>query len=479
MKVNSLLTESYECVKIGGILRNLSNDEMKIYKKVKSEGRVFKMDLPEYDANVATTMVSKGLLRRKKAQQDEGHGRIYYTTIGRKGHIKNKEIDEVAPPGRESEKWIKKNKKRFKDKYGKDYEKYLYGKAWNNYNGKKKVNESVLYENENEVSENDLPYIKTFLECYFKLKNTDMNRSSQIDGPAIDLFDSAQELLDHLPRTGLNNCWDKIQDGISDAWTSMRDTTAENCDEDYSVYTPGQYNAEETHRKIDNDYGIMEVMRDYATTNKIKTWVAELFNSIKEKLRLYNNETKEPDFDGNFDNVEIATPNTDTDNNKVYTDTVQATNKLLAKIKLANENSRGDSIMRDIIDVHDGFFRDIPFEASVDIDTDFWNEIDESFIQFTDKGYEYVDDYLNDEDYDFIVRGEPEYDTEATWDNICEASYEDLFRRYGGSWEAEKLLEELLDPYEYLKLKFGKQLNIENVIKTEADDDDSGSEFDE
>ena len=49
-----------------------------------------------------TTMVSKGLLRRKKAQQDEGHGRIYYTTIGRKGHIKNKEIkfggNKIAAP---------------------------------------------------------------------------------------------------------------------------------------------------------------------------------------------------------------------------------------------------------------------------------------------------------------------------------------------------------------------------------------------
>ena len=113
MRVKSLLTESYECIKIGGILRNLSNDEMKVYKQVKKEGRLFKQDMSEYDANVATTMVSKGLLRRKKAQQDEGHVRIYYTTIGRKGHLVRKEMTEVAPPGQESEKWIRKNKKRF------------------------------------------------------------------------------------------------------------------------------------------------------------------------------------------------------------------------------------------------------------------------------------------------------------------------------------------------------------------------------
>ena len=36
MKLSNMLTESFECVKINGILRNLSNDEMKIYKKVKN-----------------------------------------------------------------------------------------------------------------------------------------------------------------------------------------------------------------------------------------------------------------------------------------------------------------------------------------------------------------------------------------------------------------------------------------------------------
>ena len=133
MRIKSILTEAYECVKIGGILRNLSNDEMKVYKKVKEQGRVFKAELSEYDANVATTMVSKGLLRRKKAQHDEGMGRIYYTTIGRKGHLVRKEIDEVAPPGKDAESWIKKNKKRFKDKYGKEWKNVLYATAWKNY----------------------------------------------------------------------------------------------------------------------------------------------------------------------------------------------------------------------------------------------------------------------------------------------------------------------------------------------------------
>ena len=54
MKISKMLSESFECVKINGILRNLTNDEMKIYKRVKNEGKLFKADLTEFEANVAT-----------------------------------------------------------------------------------------------------------------------------------------------------------------------------------------------------------------------------------------------------------------------------------------------------------------------------------------------------------------------------------------------------------------------------------------
>ena len=46
MKVNNILNESFECVKIKGIYRNLNNDEMKIYKQVKEHDKLYKMDLP-------------------------------------------------------------------------------------------------------------------------------------------------------------------------------------------------------------------------------------------------------------------------------------------------------------------------------------------------------------------------------------------------------------------------------------------------
>jgi hypothetical protein len=50
---------------------------------------------------------------------------------------KEETIDEVAPPSKNSEEWIKKNKSRFTKEYGKDKgERVLYGKAWNDYKEK-------------------------------------------------------------------------------------------------------------------------------------------------------------------------------------------------------------------------------------------------------------------------------------------------------------------------------------------------------
>ena len=39
-------------------------------------------------------------------------------------------IDEVAPPGKKAERFIKKHKKEFKKNYGKKWASYLYGTAW-------------------------------------------------------------------------------------------------------------------------------------------------------------------------------------------------------------------------------------------------------------------------------------------------------------------------------------------------------------
>ena len=139
MRINEFITESFQTVSINGILYSLNTDEKAIYTKVKEAGKLLKKDLSEFDARVANGMVTKGLLKRRKNPQQE----IYFVTKGRRKNAPEKPIEEVAPPDSQIEKWINDNKERFEEKYGKDYKKYLYGKAWNKFNGKKMVKESV------------------------------------------------------------------------------------------------------------------------------------------------------------------------------------------------------------------------------------------------------------------------------------------------------------------------------------------------
>lgn len=133
MKIKEFMIENFQTVSINGILYSLNTDEKKIYSKVKEAGKLLKSELNEFDQRIASSMVTKGLLCRRKNPQHE----IYFTTKGRRKCAINKPVEEVAPPDSQIEKWINDNKERFQNRYGKDYKKYLYGKAWNKFNGKK------------------------------------------------------------------------------------------------------------------------------------------------------------------------------------------------------------------------------------------------------------------------------------------------------------------------------------------------------
>lgn len=78
---NIKMDESLDYIKIQGIYRNLNNDEKRIYSKVKLKNKLYKKDLNEYDQNIATNMVSKGLLKRYKEKES---GKLYFKSVGRK-----------------------------------------------------------------------------------------------------------------------------------------------------------------------------------------------------------------------------------------------------------------------------------------------------------------------------------------------------------------------------------------------------------
>ena len=470
MKFKSLLNESYECIKINGILRNLTNDEMKIYKKVKAYGKVFKQELSEYDANVATTMVSKGILRRKKAQHDEGHGRIYYIARGRKGHLKGGELDEVAPPGKESEKWIKKNKKRFKEKYGKDYEKYLYGKAWNNYNGKKKIKESIedvsSFKNEG----------KELIEKYKKLINC-LNSISQqeLDNKFLNFKNDLTKFTREYKNDGkfiedLYYTTDNANDALIDTLEEKAYDSG-----DYGQYYDDEYDAQETHQEIENQNAFGNIIKDVLPGRFIIKIFNKLISAAHYNIDNQESNNKEPEFDGNFDEI-TSIPNDKTSNpmDNDYEEDMKSLNQI---VKI------GTDVVAELT-ANETFDRNYIYQAYnkiVDLSEnmhDYYNDISEGINSTHDIIFEYYDEYMNDNDddpYVHIVEGE--FDSDATWESIHEESDERLVLNYGISSMYKDYLERIEDSWDEFVKTFNE--NYLGLTSQNDDPDDDGSEYNE
>lgn len=187
MKFNDLVTESFQNVSIGGVLYSLNTDEKKIYTQAKESGKLMKNDLSEYDQRIANGLVTRGLLKRRKNPQHE----IYFVTKGRRKVALNKPIEEVAPPDNQIEKWIEDNKDRFQEKYGKEYKKYLYGKAWNKFNGKK-LNETWYYDVDVDDIYYDLPSSTSF-RLEFQEEATDNEIGDEVRDKLSDWADAPLE----------------------------------------------------------------------------------------------------------------------------------------------------------------------------------------------------------------------------------------------------------------------------------------------
>ena len=127
-----MITESK--IKLNGMVQQLSASEERLYNKIKSVGKLFASDMSRDELYTANMLATKHLV--KKANNPENG--LYFKTSGRtiKSNDYQEQITEVAPPSKKIEKWITDNKQRFKDEYGKDYKKYLYGKAWKMFNAK-------------------------------------------------------------------------------------------------------------------------------------------------------------------------------------------------------------------------------------------------------------------------------------------------------------------------------------------------------
>jgi hypothetical protein len=120
----------------------IKNQDKKLGQKIKRAERVEKKKKLDH---VDESGVSKDMLWDVAQEMSydefvglygEAHGELWDAANGVSGGWRERELDEVAPPGQED--WIKDRKAEFKKRYGKDWESVLYATAWKRHN-----NESI------------------------------------------------------------------------------------------------------------------------------------------------------------------------------------------------------------------------------------------------------------------------------------------------------------------------------------------------
>lgn len=462
MKISKMLNETFECVKINGILRNLTNDEMKIYKRVKNEGKLFKADLTEFEANVATSMVTKGLLRRKKSQQEQGkHGRIYYIARGRKGHLSTKEIDEVAPPGKEAESWIKKNKKRFKDRYGDGYEKYLYGKAWNNYNGKRKLKESA---NDDEVKEYEIGIEDNRTEKQIKeAYEYTSNLLQIIDGCIADSGEN--QLTDEYRRNQARrrayikilrnfsneDFWDydnpinqtftidngdmNINDDILDELKNCIREDAYDSGE-YNQFDEGEFDGDSTWESI-ADYGVVSLIDEYLDFDDFKNYGDDIVeNCNKFDAEVNEAQINYQQWDGSEDNTQQSTAQVPYEQKRkeIIAAIKQKLEQLYKVGKNINEKINDEESLsrRELSDLEDfcdwASYRNPLSDFDGVLTEDSYTRLKRILAEFESIWERYKDrayDTARDSG-DFDKYYDSEFNSERTWEEIDEHSYYEL-----------------------------------------------------
>ena len=433
MKISNILFESFECVKINGILRNLTNDEMKVYKKTKESKKIYKEDLPEFLQTVATSMVVKGLLRRKKEKET---GKLYYSTVGRNGKLKSADLTEVAPPDKDSETWIRKNKKKFKDRYGDGYEKYLYGKAWKNYNGKKRLKESYSQDEDN-----------IYLEVYnFLSKELENNNNvNDIMRRFIDnnFFDA---------NIGNNEYSDKIESFGDHA----RECAVENGN--FDVYDEDEIDYDATVDNINsNTYGYLwdRYYYDSSANDIFEDMYKCLIENVGTKEE--SDEVNEPTWDGD----------------ESYNSNISVNNEIKSD-EMNNEEMNIDDDTKEIIE----FLKKLCSERDYG-DDDTKNDILDKLGEYSEsynspRDYDNLYTRLRDEIYDAARESddfnvyERTYNSDATWDAVYQESVYDLLYYVSDN----KIKNFLYEIYEICKEE------VDNISVSE-EPETTGEEFNE
>ena len=292
------------------------------------------------------------------------------------------------------------------------------------------------------------------------------NRDEFVDGPFREFYIKLNELRWDFD-SQLSNSFIRTFEGADE---SLRERLTDSANEsgDFDRYEEDEYNAERTHENIiDNDeYSniISNYMGDRAKGEVFKS----LLTGILKILKKYEEEEVEPEFDGNFDEMNVAKPVEKDPDEELALSKIKEIIQIINQV-LQTENGYGEAWDK-IISISD----DIPYISELDIS--------DAIMEVKDEILQWVDDNLsNDSDCRFVSITEGERDLDATWEAISEESTSELISNYASTYDVKSFIEDIADGFDEIIQEYEEYKNNGVVPGGDSSEEDEGdgSEYNE
>ena len=339
-----------------------------------------------------------------------------------------------------------------------DYEDgLLFNTTRYNYNGKKKVNESVEYDKEYKEF---IPAFFDLCDYYEKVKTRLSNNDYRVSDYQ-ELYDKALDTIRTLNwNSSTREITDKIgfiENACDDVRSWMQDAAVESGD--YDVFNEGEYDSMGTRDNIHN-MGISTFLDSYIDESNTLDFWKRIKSLATEMLMKIQDESSEPEFNGNFDEIQTPQPKPLIQ----VSDEIKALQEIIKNIDkmIANPDDR------DFINYYYDDFHEI-YQYNT------FNSVDKLNDKFLELLFDYVDENFSGEDNDFVERGEREYNSDETYQAISEESTIDLMTKFFDKNDADTFLDRLSE-IEDIKNYIDKHLLHDS---SDEQDEDSGDEYDE
>ena len=326
----------------------------------------------------------------------------------------------------------------------------------------KKVNESI------DPTRSDWDSFEEKIQKLMRLYDEIWNGLNQSDAFVDSKFYEFYCLLDGLKWSYDHHLNTNLIRAFEGADESLRETLTDDANDsgDFDQYDEDEYNAEATHENIiDNDEYPL-IIEHYMNSRAKNDVIKKLMEAAAKSIKRYEEEETEPEFDGNFDEINVQQPEQKDQMEEL------ALNKLKDIIKTCEnvlQTQRGYKNAWNTIYVIN---EDIEQISDLEI-TETIDEIKDDILQWVDENYS--------NDWDFVSITEGERDSDATWERISEEGTADLIRNYADNNDVKNFMDEIDDEIRELFDEYKEYKNNGVVPSGDSSEEDEGdgSEYNE